>query len=122
MIPSLKPGNKPLISKELADLLADPRDEDITTYNDEFDKIISETNLEIKHFDFWRDLDVAIFILNNSRIIQRRLSAFPELEKATDYDLLQYQGSDFGIHWPDIDVDLSLRGFLMEEAVKLTTV
>ena len=118
---SSKPGTKPLISRELADLLADPSDEDITIYNDEFDKVISETNLRIKHFGFLRDLDIAVFVLNNSRIIQRKLSAFPELEKAMDYDLLQYQVSDFGIHWPDLDADLSLRGFLMEEAVRLAT-
>jgi hypothetical protein len=116
---SLKPGTKPLISQETIDLLSDHDDEDITVCTNEFDRIISETNLQIKHFGFLRDLDVAVFILNNSKIIQRKLSDYPLLESALDYDLYQYQVSEYGIHWPDIDADLSLRGFLMEEALKL---
>jgi hypothetical protein len=102
-------------------MLSDDKNEDLVVYDDEFDKIIHETDLKIKHFGFLRDLDVAVFVLNNSRIIQRKLSDFPELHAAIDYHLLQYQVSASGIHWPDIDYDLSLRGFLMEEALKLAS-
>lgn len=118
---SFKPGMTPLISKELVDMLSDDENEELVVLNDEFDKIIHETDLKIKHFGFLRDLDVAVFVLNNSRIIQRKLTDFPELHDAIDYQLMQYQVSDSGIHWPEIDYDLSLRGFLMEEALKLAS-
>lgn len=112
---------KPSISKELSDILADDMNEDIMVCNDEFDKIIIETNLKIKHFGFLTDLDIVLFFLNNGQIIQRKLSDFPQLHNAIEYHLDQYQISDYGIHWPEIDFDLSLRGFLMEEALKLAT-
>lgn len=118
---SFIPGMTPSISKKLADILSGDDNEELVVHYDEFDKIIHETDLKIKHFGFLRDLDVAVFVLNNSRIIQRKLSDFPELEAAIDYQLMQYRVSDSGIHWPDIDYDLSLRGFLMEEALKLAS-
>lgn len=119
MEPSLKPGIQPSVSKELMDMLSAPEDESVVKVFDEFDRIIESGNLRIHDFGFSRDLDMAIFILNNKRIIQRALSSFPDLEKAEDYHLHQYQLSDYGIHWPDLDADISLRGFLVEETIKL---
>ena len=86
---------------------------------DKLDKVISDNRLRIKFFTFFRELDLAIFVLNNRRIIQRSLSSYPVLEQAIDWELLQYTVSDYGIHWPELDADLSLRGFLLEETMKL---
>ena len=119
MKPLLKPGIPPLMSKDLMDLLSDAEDDVAISTSDDFDKIIESSSLRIHDFGFSRDLDLAIFILNNKRIIQRPLSSFPILEQAEDYNLYQYQCSDYGIHWPDLDADISLRGFLVEETKKL---
>ncbi|WP_138483339.1 DUF2442 domain-containing protein [Dyadobacter bucti] len=86
---------------------------------DKLDKVISDNRLRIKFFTCFRELDLAIFVLNNRRIIQRSLSSYPVLEQAIDWELLQYTVSDYGIHWPELDADLSLRGFLLEETMKL---
>lgn len=110
---------RPSISKELKDLLANQNNSDVSIDDDEFDKIISDSHLSIQAFGFLRELDIAVFVLNNRRIIQRPLSSYLVLEQALDWELLQYQLSDYGIHWPELDADLSLRGFLLEETMKL---
>ncbi|AQG82641.1 hypothetical protein AWR27_21775 [Spirosoma montaniterrae] len=84
---------------------------------DEFDQLIGSKGLRIARFAFFRDVDVFLLILSNRRIISRPLSAYPSLVSATDIQLTNYTISDSGIHWPLLDVDLSLRGFLMEDAV-----
>ena len=119
MKPLLKHGMQPSMSKDLMDLLSEPEEDVNINASDDFDKIIESSNLRIQHFTFFRDLDLIVFILNNKRIIQRTLSSFPTLEQAEDYHLYQYQVSDYGIHWPDLDADISLRGFLVEETKKL---
>ncbi|MEO6283635.1 MAG: DUF2442 domain-containing protein [Dyadobacter sp.] len=115
---SFKPGAPPSVSKDLTEFLSAQDDNDIIIDTDDLDKIILSNNLKIRHFTVFRDLDLVVFILNNKRIIQRPLSSYPALESAIDYDLYQYQISDSGIHWPEIDADLSLRGLLLEETVK----
>ncbi|TLU99612.1 DUF2442 domain-containing protein [Dyadobacter luticola] len=79
--------------------------------------MILESGLQIRHFGFARDLDLALFILNDKRVITRPLSSFPYLDKAQDYDLDQYRVSESGIHWPDLDADISLRGLLQDDKV-----
>ncbi len=44
--------------------------------------------------------------------------AYPLLANASDEALAQYAVSKSGIHWPELDADLSLRGLLMSELVK----
>lgn len=39
------------------------------------------------------------------------LEWFPKLEKATNEQRLNYELSPFGIHWEQIDEDLSFEGF-----------
>lgn len=119
---SFKPGTRPSISKDLAEFLSGKDDNEIVIDSDDLDRIILSNNLRISHFTVFRDLDLVAFVLNNKRIIQRPLSLYPVLEKAIDYDLYQYQISDSGIHWPEIDADLSLRGLLLEETIKLAAV
>jgi hypothetical protein len=121
MTKSLKSGKRPLISKELANVLDNDNDEIYIT-GDEFDRIIIDNNLKIGHFTFFRDLDLAVFVLNNKHIIQRPLSTYPQLNDSIDYHLLQYRISPYGIHWPELDIDLSLRGLLLEETVRFATV
>jgi hypothetical protein len=40
--------------------------------------------------------------------------AYPRLAKATDEQRSNIELSPLGLHWPDIDEDLSIRGLLHE--------
>lgn len=41
-------------------------------------------------------------------------SAYPRLAKATDEQRARMELSPMGIHWPEIDEDLSIRGLLRD--------
>lgn len=114
---SFKPGTTPLISEELQALLNEADENDVIDIADDLDQMILDKGLQIRHFGFARDLDLALFILNDKRVITRTLSSLPYLANAEDYDLDQYTVSETGIHWPNLDVDMSLRGLLQEEEV-----
>ena len=42
---------------------------------------------------------------------QHPLAWFPKLENASEKERLDFQFSPFGIHWPNLDEDLSFEGF-----------
>ncbi len=101
----------------MAAWLQDESEQPVTIREDEFDRLIAAQSLQIVRFVFFREIDMFILILNNRKIINRRLSEYPFLARATDAQLSDYSVSVTGIHWPQLDADLSLRGFLMQEAV-----
>ena len=117
MEPSSLPGVPPSVSSRLTDSLQSNADEPVNSGGDEFDRLIAAERLRINRFVFFRDLDLLLLILTNRRIISRRLSDYSFMRSATDEQLTNYVVSANGIHWPALDADLSLRGFLMEEAV-----
>ncbi|WP_157580256.1 DUF2442 domain-containing protein [Rudanella lutea] len=117
MQPSSAPGTTPSVSNRLAAWLQDESEQPVTIREDEFDRLIAAQSLQIVRFVFFREIDMFILILNNRKIINRRLSEYPFLARATDAQLSDYSVSVTGIHWPQLDADLSLRGFLMQEAV-----
>ena len=84
---------------------------------DPIDKIIFEENLKILSVYFHRELDVMLILLNNRKIIERRISMTERLAHADENQLQRYELSRTGIHWPDLDEDLSLRGYLKEEMI-----
>ena len=86
---------------------------------DTLDRLIKENNLRMVGLHFYPDLDLMLVILNNKRVIQRKLSDFPRLTTATTPQLEAYQISRYGVHWPEVDEDLSLKGFLQEELHQL---
>lgn len=54
----------------------------------------------------------SIFLETKKGIIKSMpLKWFPKLEKATNEQRLNYELSPFGIHWEQIDEDLSFEGF-----------
>lgn len=115
---------KPLISKDtelyLASLENKPEVPEYYYNNmDAIDQLIYDEGLRIKSLWFDRDLDLMILLLNNRKIIQRRISDFPRLQNATADQLNHFENDGIGVHWPDVDEDLSLRGFLKEELAKL---
>ncbi len=50
------------------------------------------------------------------------LSWFPKLDSADSAALEQYTLSPFGIHWPELDEDLSFEGFFNYKAPKKSVV
>lgn len=82
---------------------------------DPLDQLIFEDGLRIKTVWFDQDLDLLVVLLNNKKIIQRPISDFKRLKNATTPELNNYENDGIGIYWPDVDEDLSLRGFLKYE-------
>jgi hypothetical protein len=90
----------------------------ISTNNfDAIEKLIHEEGLKIIAVDFHPELDVMLIILNTKAVLHQRLSSYPRLFSAEKNTLLQYDliADGVGIHWPLLDEDLSLKGFLQEE-------
>ncbi len=110
-------GTQPLVSSRLEEYLRDDSDESVSVQSDEFDRLLVMEDLCINRFVFFRDLDLFLIILTNRRTISRRISAYSFLQNATDQQVADYTLSANSIHWPALDADLSLRGFLMEEAL-----
>ncbi len=53
--------------------------------------------------------------LADGRIIATPLDWYPRLAQATPEQRARYELSIAGIHWPDLDEDLSVRGMLRGE-------
>ncbi|MCC6636712.1 MAG: DUF2442 domain-containing protein [Ignavibacteriaceae bacterium] len=60
------------------------------------------------------DRDLITVGLMDGRIISVPLVWYPSLMNATPEQLMNWEiaGGGFGIHWPDLDEDLSTEGFL----------
>ncbi len=60
------------------------------------------------------DDDSIIVDLDDGRTISAPLAWYPKLMNATPKQLKAWQvaGGGYGIHWPDIDEDLSVEGLL----------
>jgi len=58
--------------------------------------------------------DLLTVILKDGRIISVPLHWYPKLSSATNDEKANWQtcGAGYGIHWPDIDEDLSTEGLL----------
>jgi hypothetical protein len=58
--------------------------------------------------------DEMVVALADGRRLAVPLAWFPRLTKATQSQLLHYEllGDGEGIHWPDLDEDLSVKGLL----------
>jgi hypothetical protein len=57
--------------------------------------------------------------LEDGRTLTVPLEWFPRLRDATPAQLAAYRlvGQGVGIHWPELDEDLSVRGLLLPEAM-----
>lgn len=86
---------------------------------DPIDQLIFEGGLRMKNVWFDRELDLIIVLLNNKNLLKRPLSDFERLANATEQELQQFENDGIGIHWPELDEDLSLRGFLKNELAKM---
>ena len=81
---------------------------------DPFDQLIFEKGLRIRNMLLDQDLDLMVLVLSNGIIIKSKLSDFPRLNKANAKQLNNWSLSDqgAGIEWPELNEDLSLKGFI----------
>ena len=88
---------------------------------DTIEKLIFEDGIRIETIDFHPELDVMLIILNTKAVLRQTISSYKLLKNAKKEALLKYEliTGGTGIHWPEIDEDLSLKGFLRDELIKL---
>jgi hypothetical protein len=55
--------------------------------------------------------DLIILITEEGKEASMPLSWFPRLMNASEEDRCRYELSPFGVHWPELDADLSFEGF-----------
>lgn len=95
-----------------------------TSINNQFDAIeqmIFVEGLRIQAMDIQPELDIMIIYLNTKAVISQNISTYPMLKSAEIAQLKQYEiiGGGTGIHWPMLDEDLSLKGFLQDALRKV---
>ena len=92
----------------------------MSTFQNKYDpleQLIFEEGLSIKTVDIHKDLDLMLIILNTKAILHQKISTYKGLINASENELKQYKliADGKGIHWPLLDEDLSLKGFLQAE-------
>ncbi len=89
----------------------------LTNNFDAIEKLIHQENLQIIAIDFHPELDVMLIILNTKVVLHQKLSSYPRRFSADKNILLQYEliAGGTGVHWRNLDEDLSLKGFLQDE-------
>ena len=92
----------------------------ISSINNRYDtleQIIFEQGLRIAGVHCYANLDLMLIVLNNKKVLQRKISSSARLSSATPEQLqnLQLISGGIGIHWSDVDEDISLKGLLKEE-------
>ena len=89
-----------------------------TLYNqyDSIEKLIFDKGLRIQSLEANPDDDVMLVYLTNGHVLNVRISLFKALQNATKEALQNFRliANGTGIHWPELDEDLSLKGFLKE--------
>jgi hypothetical protein len=112
---------KPSVSKKTQEYLASLEDKDQNkpdyyfSKTDALDQLIFEEGLRIHQVWIDKSLDLIVLLLNKKKILKRPISDFKRLADATEKQLNHFENDGIGIHWPDLDEDLSLHGFLKYE-------
>jgi hypothetical protein len=88
---------------------------------DSIEKIIFEDGIRIEAVDIHPELDVMLVILNTKAVLHQKPSSYKLLKNADRNSLLQFEisGDGTGIHWPVLDEDLCLKGFLRDELLNM---
>ncbi|MBS1605416.1 MAG: DUF2442 domain-containing protein [Bacteroidetes bacterium] len=92
--------------------------------NTQFDPIESlnmNAGLSIEALDFHPEQDMMLVVLNTKIVLNQSLSAYSSLKHADKSQLQRYIlfAGGTGVHWPELDEDLSLKGFLQSELRKV---
>jgi hypothetical protein len=84
------------------------------------DQLIFEKGIRIADVIIRKKPDIIIVLLNTGHILKLQLSDFPHLKKSSEKSLNEWRliGGGIGIHWKEIDEDLSLKGFIASSSEK----
>ncbi len=87
--------------------------------NDPIDQLILEKGLRVRELYFNVELDRMLVLLTTGNVLNMKLSSFERLRSATLQQLTNYEliANGVGISWEDLDVDLSLKGFIKQAAL-----
>jgi hypothetical protein len=90
---------------------------------DALEALIFEEGLRIQEITFHKDLDLMLIVLNTKAVLRQKISSYPSLKNAAVDMLQQYEliAGGTGVHWPLLDEDLSLKGFLRDELRTVVT-
>jgi len=90
-------------------------DTSINSY-DSLEQMIHDENIRIKAIDVHTDMNLLVVILNTGSVLKEKLSSYFNIDNLKTDQLLNYTliGNGTGIHWPELDEDLSLKGFLRD--------
>lgn len=88
---------------------------------DAIERLIYEEGLRIEAVDFHPEMDMMLILLNTRAVLHQTISAYAKLRMKEKHELLQYEiiGKGTGIRWPQLDEDLSLKGFLRDELANI---
>ena len=103
--PSSKPGNGTLKSSGVS-----------VWPTDTIERTILEQDIHVVDIHINKELDLLIVVLSTSDVLRVPLSTYTKLKKARAGELQNWQliGNGYGVHWPDLDEHLSLKGFLRD--------
>lgn len=89
------------------------------------DQLIHEQGLRIKDVCINRSLDLMLVILNNGTVIRSGVSEHARFRNAGQLKHWKLIAGGTGVTWPELDEDLSLRGFIhahsLEHAIRSLT-
>ncbi len=91
---------------------------------DSIEQLILESGLRIVSVAVHKQQDLMIIFLNSGAKLFSPVSCFKLLSKGTEEQMNNYSliGNGLGINWPELDEDLSLKGFLKDELKKLVMI
>ncbi len=86
---------------------------------DPIDILIFEKGLRIKNVIVDKELDLIGIILNNGKILESKISHYPNLKDAQEKELDKWQliSNGIGITWKNLDEDLSVKGLIHTVAI-----
>ncbi len=94
----------------------------LTNNFDSIEHLIYAEQLRIETIDIHPELDLMLVVLNTKAVLHQKLSNYSLFKKANKEALMQFEinANGTGVHWPLLDEDLSLKGFLRDELKNLT--
>ncbi len=62
----------------------------------------------------WTDADAVYIRTDKGEVYGERFADYPRLADADPAQLARFESDNIGIHWEDLDEDLSYRGFMTD--------
>ncbi len=83
---------------------------------DSLECLILEEGLKIIKIETYKELDLMLVFLNTSAIFRQKISNYRRLKNADQKALNKFEiiANGTGVHWPELDEDISLKGFLRD--------